>query len=314
MLDFFLNDPLLNLLQLFFNLVNDIGFAIILLAGLLNLALFPLFRDSYITGQKMKVLAPELRKIQEKYRQDPANLIAKSREFNKKHDIKNGSMFLAIILQIVFFTALYFLIRNVSNGDNISGLYQSWYNSTQTTFPTETVIGNLNIGDKTAQNVWLAFLVAGLTWFQSLYTFRLAKRPKLPIPDAPKKELKPGQFDPAAFQKTMEKFSIYILPILFFFINMTLTVGVTLYFVASSMIAIFRQFVLSTFYTNHIEKLFDDIAKSDPTSVDENPDNNIEKTAEVDFVDVGPVATKVNRKDIKLQKKIAKKKKKAKKK
>ena len=97
--------PQLNLLQFFYNITGDIGFSIIFLAIVVNLLMWPLFSGAYINGQKLRVLQPLLTEVREKYKDDPQTMLKEMRTFNEKHGIRNNSLFLVIIVQLVFATA-----------------------------------------------------------------------------------------------------------------------------------------------------------------------------------------------------------------
>src|SRR5690606_19804739 len=62
------------------------AFAIILLTVVVRGAMFPISRKQAIEAEKMKVLAPKLKEIQEKYKGQPEEFARAYRDFQKKHN------------------------------------------------------------------------------------------------------------------------------------------------------------------------------------------------------------------------------------
>lgn len=305
-----ITQPLLNVLNLIYDWSGDVGVAIILTSAALNLLLWPLFAKNYISGQKNKIFSPQIRELQQKYKKDPQKFLEENRKFKKKHGISNGSIFLTLIIQILFLTGLYSLIRKISDGKELDGLYGWVSDSSVVKFGTEA-FGFLDVSDGTRSQIWLAFLIAFLAWVQSSYTIKWAPKPDLSKIRKPKvKKKKPGELDPEAIQKQMEKFTIYFLPGLLFFINLGLHVGVSIYFLGSTTIGIIRQIILSNYYSKHVDKLVEDMAQSDPLDRDER-----DATAdEVEEAETTVVTSKPKKKvaNKPLAKKTTKKKKSAK--
>jgi YidC/Oxa1 family membrane protein insertase len=300
--------PLLNILQGFYNITGDIGISIIILGLVVNLLMWPLFAQAYINGQKTKVLQPLLTDIRTKYKDDPQEMLRQRGAFNKKHGIRNNSVFLVLIFQLLFASGLWSLTRRISDSQlvdgevQIPGLYVDIFGREITNF-NKIAFGFLNIGDNAREQLWLPIIAAFLSFLYGYYTFRLAPKPKvLPkkVPKSVTKKSKKGAkaedtkepvkaFDPEAFQKSMEIQTIYIIPAFMLFLNLSLTVGVNLYFAAVSLLSLVRQIILTNYYASHTDKLFDEITKSDPSLMDDDPTNNLEITAPGDVTSMEPI-------------------------
>ncbi len=83
------------------------AFAIILLTVVVRGMMFPISKKQAIEGEKMKVLAPKLKEIQEKHKDKPEEFAKAYREFQKKHDYHPLVGCLPALLQLPIFYGLY---------------------------------------------------------------------------------------------------------------------------------------------------------------------------------------------------------------
>lgn len=104
--------PLLWLLVLFFDFTSNFGIAIILLTIFIKLVTFPLTQKSFVSMQKMKGVAPELKKIQKKYGHDRTQLGQKQLEFYKEKGINPMAGCLPMLIQMPVWFALYQMLWN----------------------------------------------------------------------------------------------------------------------------------------------------------------------------------------------------------
>lgn len=298
--------PQLNLLQVFYNITNDIGVSIIVLSVLLNLCLWPFLIKTYINGQKVRVLQPKLKEIQAKYKDDQKEMLTQTMAFNKKHGISSGSTFLVLFLQLFFISGLWVLTTDVSQGKQVDGLYTFLFNKEVASFGTKA-FGVLNIGDPGSANIFLPVLYFILSTLYGLYLYRWS--PKLEIPedlkakeekeklkDAKNKDEKPA-FDPEVFNKSLEFQTIYVMPLFLFFINYGLTTGVNLYSVTAGVLSLLRQMYITKFYRLDVAKLLESVADSDPTSKDNITSNNLNVLADPSQMADAEVASLIIRKD-----------------
>ncbi len=297
--------PLLNLLQIFFDLTNDIGYSIIILAIVVNLLMWPLFVKTYLNGQKLKYLQPKLKEIQEKFKDDREMLLQETIKFNRKHGISNGSFILVLFLQILIASGLYILTRNVSDGIELDGLYEMIFDRTKATFDT-TAFGFLDIAQDGRDYIALPILNAALSFFYGFYNWKLT--PKLPaVPKAKSTKKTDTPFDPETTQKAMQVQMMFFLPVFLFFVNLGLPVGVSIYFAIVNLMSLVRQVFVTQYYTSHIKTFISDLSDTDPISRDN-------KTVVTDAIVVNEeVATKSLKQD-KTRKPVKKSKKKASKK
>jgi len=98
---------LLAILHTFYLVIPNYGVAIILLTVLVRSCMFPLSKKQALSAQKMQELQPEIRRIQEKYKN---NLEARSKaqqELFRKHNFNPMGGCLILFLQLPIFIGLY---------------------------------------------------------------------------------------------------------------------------------------------------------------------------------------------------------------
>jgi YidC/Oxa1 family membrane protein insertase len=307
----FVFEPELNILYGFFQFTDDIGLSIILLALVVNLALFPLFAKNYINMQKTRILQPHVKEIQDKYKDDPQKMFAEMRAFNKRHGVSNGSTFLVLIVQLVFISGLYLLIRDVINNGSVEGLYGFLWGDGQTSAQfvasqeALTAFGFIPVNASAREYLWIPLLSGLLSYLYGMYTFGWAPKLDIPKPKTKKKKKKTEEpaLDPEAMRRTMEFQSIYVMPVFLFVIQYTLPIGLNIYFVTSSAVSLIRQLILTNYYKGHTKKLIDDILKSDPTTQDNDPSNDVEAMKELEVSTKNKTVTKTKKPKTKNKKK-----------
>jgi YidC/Oxa1 family membrane protein insertase len=287
--------PQLNLLNFFYNFTFDIGWAIVLVAIVVNLLLWRPIVDAFLSGIKMKILAPQVKKIQEEFKtkkDDPSDqVMAKSLAMRKamgglykQHGVKTGSFFWVLFFQLFFASGVFYVVNNVSNSikENkaIEGLYQNIFGTTSTTFPQDGLFNLIKIDLPSTNYIWLPILSMVLSYLFGQYTYKWSPSikeineltapkkdetkkadDKSPIPEAP-------AIDPVALQRNQEFMIIYFLPIMTFFINSSFSAGLNLYFATLSLFNLIRQVVISQYYATHVDQLLKDIKASDPSMQD----------------------------------------------
>ncbi|MCS6996855.1 MAG: membrane protein insertase YidC [Casimicrobiaceae bacterium] len=102
--------PMFWLLAWFHKLVGNWGWAIVLLTVLIKLVFFPLNTAAARSMGKMKLVAPKLKEIQERYANDRQRLNQAMMELYKKEKINPLGGCLPILVQIPVFIALYWVL------------------------------------------------------------------------------------------------------------------------------------------------------------------------------------------------------------
>ncbi|MBX9703909.1 MAG: membrane protein insertase YidC [Silvanigrellaceae bacterium] len=98
--------PMYFALNFFNNLVNNWGVAIIILTVLINLLFMPLHIKGYLAAKKMQVIQPQMKQLQEKYKDDKAKLHQEMMSLMSANKVNPLSGCLPLLPQIPVFFGL----------------------------------------------------------------------------------------------------------------------------------------------------------------------------------------------------------------
>ena len=104
---YFLTKPFFYILDFLYHFIGNMGWAILLFAALLRLAMFPIANKSYESMSKMKKVQPKIQAIQENYKNDKVRLQQEMMALYKKEKINPASGCLPMLIQIPVFFSLY---------------------------------------------------------------------------------------------------------------------------------------------------------------------------------------------------------------
>lgn len=119
----FLSKPLFVVLEWIYSLVPNWGFAIVIFTVLVKIVLFPLSHKGMVSMAKLKDLAPKMKELQEKYKDDKQKLQIHMMELYKKHGANPLGGCLPLILQIPIFFAIYRVLLNAIELKGAEWLY-----------------------------------------------------------------------------------------------------------------------------------------------------------------------------------------------
>ena len=212
--------PLFNGLFFIYQLIGfyDLGIAIILLTALVRLILLPVFHKSIKTQVILQKIQPEIRKIQEEYKNEREVQARKMMDIYKEHNINPFSGFLFLLLQIPIFIGLYQVFNQHFNEESFTALY-SFISA-----PISVDPSFLNLINLYESSIVLVVIAAILQFFQGYIT--LPKREK-------GTELQ--------FQEQINRNMVYLAPLLTLLILPKLPSAVALYWATSTVISIIQQ-------------------------------------------------------------------------
>ena len=110
---YFLTKPFFYILTFLYGIIGNMGWAILLFAALLRLAMFPIANKSYDSMSKMKKIQPKVAELQEKYKSDRALLQQATMDLYRREKINPASGCLPMFIQIPVFFSLY-KVLNIS--------------------------------------------------------------------------------------------------------------------------------------------------------------------------------------------------------
>ncbi len=108
----FIAKPMFILLQFIQSYVGNWGWTIVILTILVKLVLYPLSYKGMVSMNKLKELAPKMKEIQTKYKDDKQKQSMHMMELYKKHGANPMGGCLPLILQIPVFFAIYRVLLN----------------------------------------------------------------------------------------------------------------------------------------------------------------------------------------------------------
>jgi len=100
-------EPLTWLLKVLYSFLGNYGLAIIALTLLVKLALYPFAKHSFDSMSKMQEIQPEMKRIQEQYKDDQARLQQEMMALYKRKGVNQMGGCLPLFLQIPVFLGLY---------------------------------------------------------------------------------------------------------------------------------------------------------------------------------------------------------------
>lgn len=103
--------PMLAILHTFYAVFGNYGIAIILLTVVVRLIMFPMSRKQALSAQKMQELQPEIKKLAEKYKNNPEQRMKAQQELFKKHNYNPAGGCLIVFFQLPIFVGLYNSLR-----------------------------------------------------------------------------------------------------------------------------------------------------------------------------------------------------------
>lgn len=122
----FLSDALARLLAFFYSVIPSYAVSIVLLTLLVMIILTPLTLKGTRSMMMMQQLQPEMRKIQNKYKDDRQKLNEELLAFYKENNINPMGGCLPLIAQMPVFFILYSVLRGLTRRESTTGLDSGW--------------------------------------------------------------------------------------------------------------------------------------------------------------------------------------------
>ena len=107
---YYITRPMFFVLDFIYGVVGNFGVAIIIFTLTVKALFFPLADYSYRSMSKMKLLAPKMAELKERYKDDPAKLQPEMMALYKSENVNPASGCLPILVQIPVFFSLYKVI------------------------------------------------------------------------------------------------------------------------------------------------------------------------------------------------------------
>ncbi len=109
-------------LALFYNILGDVGLAIIALTIVIRLLLVPLFRKQIVSQRRMQMIQPEMRAIQVKYKGNRAKISEEQMKLYRERGVNPASGCLPAVLQMFLLLPMYQVFSQGLSAPNISSM------------------------------------------------------------------------------------------------------------------------------------------------------------------------------------------------
>jgi YidC/Oxa1 family membrane protein insertase len=229
MLDIIVN-PFITLLLLFYGLLGENVFlAIVGFTIAVRMATLPLTLRQQRSMKSMQEVQPQLKELQEKYKNDRETLVQKQMELYRENKINPLAGCLPLIVQMPILIGLWrAIIATLAStpGELLSLSDRIMLPGLDNLVPMNSHFAWLNLAVPDPYLI-LPVLVVITTWVQQ----------KLLTPSAPPKKAGSGD-DPADQAAAMTRQMTTIMPLMFGFFALTYSSGLSIYFVVSNLIGI----------------------------------------------------------------------------
>ena len=229
MIEFFkvvLYYPIFNLLVFFYNLIPDIGIAIILVTIIIKVIIWPLSKKSIKSQKAMQTIQPKLEELKIQHKGDQQGLAKATMELYKKEEISPLSSCLPLLIQLPIMISVFYAFRNGLVNTNLNFLYGFIKN------PGSINPLMFNVLDLSKPQ-WVLGIFAGMAqFFQS--KILMQKNPKF---QDKSREL--------SLTDTMSKQMMYTMPVVTVLISLSLPGGLSLYFFVITLLGIFDALIVT---------------------------------------------------------------------
>jgi YidC/Oxa1 family membrane protein insertase len=213
------------MLLIFYKLIPNYGIAIILLTLTVKIIFFPLTKKSSAATLRMQALAPKIKELQAKYKDNPQKMNAEMAEFYKKEGYNPLSGCLPMLLQIPIFFAMYNLFN--SHFDLRGAMFiPGW-------IPDLSVpesIWDFPPGVKLPLLSWTALRLLPFIYVGSQLLYGKVTQ------------------TPDQQSNTQMKMMLYVMPIVFFFILYDVPSGLLIYWIFSNLLTLVQQLVINKYF------------------------------------------------------------------
>ena len=114
LLDFLVVQPIVNIQFMIFNWVHDFGLAIIILAILVKLCMWPLSKKQLVQTRLMQKIQPELTKIRKNCNGNKQLESLQTMDLYKRYNVKPFASILVLLIQLPIFIAVFSAIRVIA--------------------------------------------------------------------------------------------------------------------------------------------------------------------------------------------------------
>lgn len=218
--------PLFNLLVVVYDLVGDMGLAIIVLTILLKFLLYPLAQKSIKSQRALQLIQPKVQELQKRLKDNKDQLARELMQLYQAERVSPLSSCAPLLVQFPFLIALYQIFRTAIVGSGSLHLLYSFVPNPGTL--SDMFLGFWHLG---AASWPLAVVTGAAQYWQS--KMLITTQPPVQTPGAKDESMA------AAMNKQM----LYMMPALTVILGVTLPSGLILYWLVSILFTIGQQYL-----------------------------------------------------------------------
>ncbi|MBA3777708.1 MAG: YidC/Oxa1 family membrane protein insertase [Chloroflexi bacterium] len=228
-----------------YNLLGDIGLAIVALTIVIRILLVPVFRAQILSQRRMQLLQPEIKAIQTKYKGDRARISQEQMNLYKERNVNPASGCLPGLMTLVLLIPMYSVFSSGLTAPDISSMLNVFGSEVITVQcldpanplqpcidPTVRWLGNLN-----ASKPEILFLIPGTTFGLSLLALISALLQLVQT-----RMMMPSTSDP---QAQAQQRVFLILPLFSLFYGTFLPAGLFIYWIVTTIFSIVQQYLIA---------------------------------------------------------------------
>jgi len=265
-------DLLGGVLNFFYQIIPNLGIAIILLTLAISLVLFPLTLKQTRSMKAMQEIQPEVKRLQKELKGDKEELNKELMALYQERGVNPAAGCLPLIVQMPIWFGLFSVLRSIKVvdgtteafseyiGDGTEAIKTMFLGMDLTLSPSSVVPDAIKTGDilTALPYILLIILIVAAGFYQQIQTTRSSKKPE-------------GEQSQTA--QSMQN-AMKIMPFFFGFISWTLTAGLGIYFATSNLFRIGQQALIL-----RMDAGGDDDKKKPALPADTPPDDESGKSA-----------------------------------
>ena len=290
--------PIFNALMLLYSIIpgGDFGVAIILFTILVRFLIYPLVKKQLHQTKQMRKMQPELAKIKKQAAGNKQLEATMQMELYKRFGINPFQSILILIIQLPIFIALYQVIqvmtlhrdrvahfsygfveqlpaikKIIENPDNFNHTMLGFIDLTKTAFSNHGIDITLLI---------LALISAITQYIMSKQTMPSDKKPAKKFRQIMAEAAEGKQSDPSEMSTVMMNNMVKFMPIMMFFIMVSLPGALALYSTVSNLIATAQQHYLLNKDSEEMEDLTEEVIEKPKKSVKTKAQRRADKASE----------------------------------
>lgn len=229
--------PILNFLLIIVGFIpgNELWIGIVLVTVIIRLFLYPLSHKALKSQRELTRLQPEIKKLQEQYKDDKQKQSLAVMELYKEKGINPFAGCLPFLIQLPIIIGMYRVFLVELRGDALKGLIYPFVNVPENINASLFGLGSVT---EIGQLSLVFGILAGFAQF-TLSKLTLAQKEKTGLPKKTKNKNAPD------FQNIMGKQMTYVLPLVTIFIAKSFPAGLALYWFVTTLFSIGQQYVIN---------------------------------------------------------------------